>query len=162
MAKKKVYTLNTRKFLTFTICVVSIIAILIVIISYNKKVEINEATDISKLNASKYSSQIANEYNKENMKEKFLFDFNNIQNQISIYLISNSTIDDFSFEKLVDQVNEILKTNDWQKIQIDKPIIWNGNWSVSSEGKLNFKFQNNKIEPNWINDSEIGNLVIKN
>lgn len=162
MTNKKVYTLNIKKFLTFVSIVVLIIAIIIVIISSKKKIEINEATNISKLNASKYSKEIVEEYSKGGIKEKFITDFNSIQKSVSVYLISNSTTESSHFSELVDQVNEILKSTNWEKLETDKPIFWNGTWNINSSGNLIFKFENKDIEPSWINDEDIQGLITKN
>lgn len=160
--KNKEYTLDRKKFLIFISVIVVIVACVIFFISLNKKIYINEATNISKLNADKYDEQILEEYNKDGMKEKFINDFNTLQNAVGLYIIDNSTMETSSFDGLISEVNKILLENNFDKLQSEKPSLWNGTWSVDNEGKLKFKFKNSKIEPNWINDDEIKNLVIKN
>ena len=48
---KKSYTLDRKKFLIFVFSIVVIISVIIIVVSLNKKIEINDSTDISKLNA---------------------------------------------------------------------------------------------------------------
>lgn len=164
MAKKneKKYTLDRKKFLIFIVILVILISCIIVIISFNKKIEINNATNISKLNANKYYKEILAEYNKVESKDKFLNDYNNIQNSIGVYIINNSTISDSSFENLISEINDALTKNDFEKFGIDTPTFWNGIWSVNEKGKLRFKFQNKKIEPVWVDSEELNEIVIKN
>lgn len=164
MAKKneKKYTLDKKKFLLFVGILVILISCIIVIISFNKKVEINDATDISRLNANKYYEEIQAEYNKVESKDKFLNDYNNIQNSIGVYIINNSTISDSSFENLISEINDSLSKNNFEKFELDIPTFWNGKWSVNEKGKLRFKFQNKKIEPIWIDSEELINIIDKN
>ena len=103
MAKKnkKSYTLDRKKFLIFVFSIVVIISVIIIVVSLNKKIEINDSTDISKLNATKYCTEIKSEYNKDENKNKFIDDCNKIQEKIGMYIINNSTLDDTSFENLI-------------------------------------------------------------
>lgn len=164
MAKKneKKYTLDRKKFLIFIGILVILISCVIVIISFNKKVEINDATDISRLNANKYYKEILDEYNKVESKDKFLNDYNNIQNSIGVYIINNSTISDSSFENLISEINDSLSKNNFERFELDVPTFWNGKWSVNEKGKLRFKFQNKKIEPVWVDSEELINIIDKN
>ena len=135
MAKKnkKSYTLDRKKFLIFVFSIVVIISVIIIVVSLNKKIEINDSTDISKLNATKYCTEIKSEYNKDENKNKFIDDCNKIQEKIAMYII-----------------------------EMDNTTYWNGTWSVDNKGKLKFKFSNKKIEPDWISDVTVSNFVITN
>ena len=164
MAKKekKQYTLDRKKFLLFVTIFVIIIAIIIIIIALNKNVEINEATDISNLNASKYYDQIFEMYNSDESKDKFIIEYNNIQNQIGMYIINNSTKESDSFNSLVNNVNKKLEKKEFKSFEVENPTFWNGTWSVDEKAKLKFKFENKKIEPDWINDKEVEGMILKN
>lgn len=164
MAKKnkKSYTLDRKKFLIFVFSIVVIISVIIIVVSLNKKIEINDSTDISKLNATKYCTEIKSEYNKDENKNKFIDDCNKIQEKIGMYIINNSTLDDTSFENLISKLNENLADNNFLIIEMDNPTYWNGTWSVDNKGKLKFKFSNKKIEPDWISDVTVSNFVITN
>ena len=163
MAKKekKEYSLDRKRFLIFITILVIIIAIVIIIIALNKKVEINEATNISNLNANKYYEQILEKYNTQESKEKFIIEYNNIQNQIGVYIITNSTNEPDSFANLVNDVNKKILNKEFESFEVETPNFWNGTWSIDDKAKLKFKFENKKIEPNWINDEEVKNMVIK-
>ena len=164
MAKKnkKSYTLDRKKFLIFVFSIVVIISVIIIVVSLNKKIEINDSTDISKLNATKYCIEIKSEYNKDENKNKFIDDCNKIQEKIGMYIINNSTLDDTSFENLISKLNENLADNNFSIIEMDNPNYWNATWSVDNKGKLKFKFSNKKIEPDWISDVTVSNFVIIN
>lgn len=164
MAKKqqKQYSLDRKRFLIFITILVLIIASVIIIISLNKKIEINEATNISNLNANKYYDQIVEIYNKDGMKEKFLKEYNDIQNQIGMYIINNSTNEQNSFLNLVNDVNNKLENKNFESFETEVPTFWNGTWSIDEKAKLKFKFENKKIEPGWINDTEVDEMIIKN
>lgn len=164
MAKKnkKSYTLDRKKFLIFVFSIVVIISVIIIVVSLNKKIEINDSTDISKLNATKYCTEIKSEYNKDENKNKFIDDCNKIQEKIGMYIINNSTLDDTSFENLISKLNENLSDNNFSIIGMDNSTYWNGTWSVDNKGKLKFKFSNKKIEPDWISDATVSNFVITN
>ena len=159
---KKSYTLDRKKFLIFVFSIVVIISVIIIVVSLNKKIEINDSTDISKLNATKYCTEIKSEYNKDENKNKFIDDCNKIQEKIGMYIINNSTLDDTSFENLISKLNENLSDNNFLIIEMDNPTYWNGTWSVDNKGKLKFKFSNKKIEPDWISDVTVSNFVIIN
>ena len=164
MAKKnkKSYTLDRKKFLIFVFSIVVIISVIIIVVSLNKKIEINDSTDISKLNATKYCTEIKSEYNKDENKNKFIDDCNKIQEKIGMYIINNSTLDDTSFENLISKLNENLADNNFSIIEMDNTTYWNGTWSVDNKCKLKFKFSNKKIEPDWISDVTVSNFVITN
>lgn len=163
MAKrKKEYSLNKAKFFLFIISILVIFSVVIVIISLKKEVELTDDMDISKMNAGKYKEQILQMYNKDGMKEKFLVEYDEIQSKIGIYLISNSTSEKESFKNLVDEVNNMLLKKDFSKLEISSPDFWNGTWEITEKGKLKFKFENSSIEPNWINDEEVKDIIIKN
>ena len=160
--RKKEYSLNKAKFFLFIITIVVIFSVVIVIISLRKQVELTEDMDISKVSAGKYADQIVQMYNKDGVKDKFLSEYDEMQSKIGIYLISNSTSDKDSFKKLVDEVNSILLKKEFSKLEISSPDFWNGSWEITEKGKLKFKFENSSIEPNWINDEEVKDIIIKN
>lgn len=160
--EKKQYSLDRKRFFVFITILVIIIISVIIIIALNKKPEINGATDISKLNSEKYYEQILEIYNKEGMKEKFLEEYNDIQGKIGMYIINNSTNDKNSFVNLVNDVNSKLKNKSFKSFEIETPNSWNGTWSIDEKAKLKFKFENKKIEPDWIKDAEFNEMIIKN
>ena len=159
---KKTYILDRTKFIIFVGIIVLIISIVIIIIAVNKKVDINDNTDISKLNADKYSSQIVSMYNANGIKEKFLADYNEMQNKIVIYVINNTTNETNSFSNIVKEVNNMLDSKKTDKLELTIPHFWNGKWFVDEKAKLKFRFENSKIEPNWIEDDDVKSIIIKN
>ena len=136
--KNKTYTLNRKRFLLFISVFVILICVVIIALSLNKKIDINDATDISKLNANKHYKQISELYNNNDSKNKFLDSYNDIQNAVVIYIINNSTKDENSFKNLVDDVNNKLNNRDFSSFNINYPNFWNGNWSIDT-----YKWSNN-------------------
>ncbi|MEG0873299.1 MAG: hypothetical protein RSE00_05270 [Clostridia bacterium] len=157
------YSVNIPKFCLFIGIILFIIAIVIVTIFFvNKKEKVDSGTDISKLNAKKYTTELLNEYNKDGMKEKFLTDYDAIQTSIGMYILNNSTLEKDSFSKLSENINTELVTNDWSKVGAYRPQEWNGNWSVDNTGALKFRFALKEIEPNWSLDKDFTNKIILN
>lgn len=158
----KVKVTNMTRFISFIIVLVLIIIFLVVlIVSLNNK-SINENTNISKLNTNKYSEKILEEYEKEGRKEQFLNEYDTIQSAIGVYLIDNSTLSKDSFENVVKETQEILESKNWNVLNISKPELWNGTWTLDDSGNLKFKFGKKQIEPSWIKDDDVSSKIIFN
>lgn len=117
---------------------------------------------ISEINSQKNYSKILEIYNKDGMKEKFIKDYNEVQNAVGMYIMNNSTIENDSFSNIILQLNSEFRKDKWDENIINKPSDWNGTWSVDENGIVKFKFSSSKIEPKYIDDEEIAKKVIKN
>lgn len=158
--KNKMEIKNLKKFVTFMIISIIIIFIIVfAILLFNKKEKINENTNISQLNVKKYTSEIKEVYELDGKKEKFIEDYYYVQNGVGMYILNNSTLDDGSFESLVEKLNKILDKKDWSEIEMEIPTDWNGKWSINEKGNVKFKFASKDIEPSWLEDENIKSLV---
>ena len=52
-------------------------------------------------------------------------------------------------KELIEEIAKILDSEDWSKLNIEKNSTWNGKWNIDENGRVNFKFANEKIEPTW-------------
>ena len=148
---------DKKRFIAFILIVVVIVIIFFCVT--NAKVEIKHTTDITKLDTKKYLNELAEIYS--NKKDKFLEDYEKIQGGVGMYIISNTTLDDNSFSILYTDVNTILSSDDWGKIEVDKNTFWKGTWSINQDGILQFKFESKELEPNWIVDEDISGKILQ-
>lgn len=159
--KGKKYKINLTRFILFIVAIVLIIlAFLFLLGIFNKKIDSN--TDLSKVNAKKYSEQILNQYEKDGMKENFLEYYDKLQTAIGMYILSNSTLDSNSFRNISDTLNNNLKKEDYSALGVEKSTVWNGYFSVDSNGVVKFKFKNKEIEPSWVKDNDLQAKIILN
>ncbi len=150
-----------KNFLKLSILFLALLVILIYTNS-NKKISINEYSNISELNASKYSSEIVNLYNRDGQLDLFLTEMNRVQSLVGIYLISNSTLKENSFSDLIKDLNKEINNDNWLKLDSEKSKYYNGKYTIDDTGNLKFKFGNKNMEPNWINNDNISRYVILN
>ena len=152
---------NKKRFFTF-ITVLLLIIIVCIIAICNRKIKIDESTDMSALNAKKYETELLEKYQGEDAKERFVQDIYNIQEKVGMYILENSTLDENSFSNIIDTLNKEFASNNFEIIEMEKPTFWNGTWNVDIDGNITFKFADKSIEPSWINDDDIAGRVIKN
>ena len=152
--KNKIEIVDKKRFFTsISICLVFIIIISIIIVSFSNG---NKGdSSLSSMDASKNVKELLSKYEANGMKEEFIKDYNEIQSKVGIYLMNNVTTDNSSFNSIVNDLNNVLKSNDWSKINLSKNDTWNGVWSLDKEGNLKFKFSLKKVEPSWVNDTEL-------
>lgn len=142
--------------------VIFIVVIICILISNINKPNINKDTDISSINADKNSNELLKIYNTLEMKEKFVNDYEEIQKAVGMYILNNSTMESDSFSKIITTLNNEFSKDIWDEKIVNKPDTWNGIWRVDDDGKVKFKFATKKIEPDWINDDNIINMIQKN
>lgn len=151
---------DPKKLLIFVSSLIIIIVIIIIVL--NLKVDIQKVEDYSKLNSNKYSEELLNKYQSTESKEKFLKDYDLVQDAIGLYIINNVTLEDGSLGNVIATLKKELKNEEWKILEIQKPTFWNGTFDVSAEGIVTFKFANKDIEPSWINDDELNNKIVLN
>lgn len=145
----KIVVKDKTKFITFISLALIVIIILVCMIVSISKTEIDDKTNISNLNVDKYSEEIKKEYEQEGKDLKFIEDWNLVQSTTGMYLLENYPTDNTQVESFFSSINEILSSNNWEKLNLEKPTTWNGTWSIDENGSVNFKFANKNIEPNW-------------
>jgi cytoskeletal protein RodZ len=162
---KKKYSINYKKFSIFLIILLAIIIVIVSII-VNKKVKINENTNISALNSKKNYEEILSKYNEEGMKDRFLADYDAVQTSSGMYMIENMSNEEDSLSKILESIRSDFNSSSdisiFTNLKIDKPTSWNGTWSVTDTGTVKFKFSNKNIEPDWIKNEDVANKVILN
>lgn len=148
---RKLVIKDKSKFLAFISIALIVIGVCICFIVSVSKVEIDDNTNISSLNVDKYSEEIKKEYEQEGKDSKFIEDWNNVQKATGIYLIENYPTDNTQVETFFDSINEILNSNNWENLNLEKPTMWNGTWNIDKNGNVSFKFASKEIQPNWAN-----------
>lgn len=148
-SNKKLVVKDIYKFITFIIISLIVIIGIIVIVAMNVKVKVDENTELSKLNVNKYKNEIKAEYEKEGKDEEFVQDWGKVQEEVGRYFIENYSYEQEEIDKLIKQVNETLNSEDWSILEISKPSMWNGKWSIDLDGRVIFKFASKDIEPDW-------------
>ena len=149
----KITVNKNRLVLVIVAVVVIVLAIVGIIMIFNKK-DISKVSDYSSL-SNRYADDLKAVYDTEESKNKFIDDYDFIQGAVGFYFMDNSTTEEASFETLISRVNEIFKSDNWEVLSIDKPTFWNGEFSVTDEGIVTFKFKTKAMEPSWINDEEL-------
>ena len=152
--KNKIEIVDKKRFFTsISVCLIFIIIVIIIIanVSNGNKGD----NSLSSINASKNLKELVAKYEASGMKEQFINDYNEIQSKVGIYIMNNVTTDNSSFNNIVSDLNNVLKSNDWSKINLSKNDTWNGVWSLDKDGNLKFKFSLKNIEPSWVNDAEL-------
>jgi hypothetical protein len=139
-----------------------ILFVILVNMNMNKKINIDENTDISKLSYAKYNSEILDLYNRDGQLDLFLAEMNRVQSLVGMYVVSNSTLKENSFSNLVKTLNKEINDDNWVTLNSEKSKYYNGTYSIDESGNLKFKFSNKSIEPEWINDGNISRYIILN
>ncbi|MEG2348528.1 MAG: hypothetical protein RSB67_02640 [Clostridia bacterium] len=162
--KKNVVVIkNKKKFILFMACSLLLVATLIIIIfSTFKEKTVNDKTDISRLNANKYSQQILNKYNQDKMMDMFIEDCESVQNKITIYILNNSTLEESSFKNIINGLRKGIEKSDFKIIDKAPITVWNGKWILTDEGNIKFKFANKNIEPDWKNNEQVKKYIVLN
>lgn len=152
--KSKIEIVDKKRFFTaISVCLIFIIIIIIIIVCVSNG---NKGdSSLSSMDASKNVKELLSKYEASGMKEEFIKDYNEIQSKVGIYIMNNVTTDNSSFNNIVSDLNNVLKSNDWSKINLSKNDTWNGVWSLDKDGNLKFKFSLKKIEPSWVNEIEL-------
>lgn len=155
------YKIDSQR-LSISLGVLAIIIAIIAIAISGRKVALTDSTNRSELNAKKYAKELLSEYNTEGMKEKFLTDYNDVQSNVGLYILNNSTMEQDSFSNIMKVVQEVLPKEDWSKLSMNRPTEWNGTWSTDENGNVRFQFAQKEIEPSWTADTDVSSKIILN
>lgn len=160
--RKKIVIKDKNKFYKAIGIFAIILILIIVIISSSVSKKIDDSTNILELKTKKYAKEIKEYYDTEGKINEFVNDYNNIQNQAWMY-IYNNLVEDKTQEDLIVEVNEILASDDWSKLNTEKNTKWKGVYHIDTESNsMVFKFENSSIEPSWIEDSSVSYMIEKN
>lgn len=154
---------NKRKKLIFTLSTLLLVLLVILVSNnLNRKVNIDETSNIANLNANKYQSEIINLYNREGQLDLFMKEMDRIQSLVGTYVISNSTLKSNSFNELITKLNNEINDPTWVELNSQKSKYYLGKYIIDDNGYVKFKFGTKKIEPEWINNEKIERYIILN
>lgn len=98
----------------------------------------------------------------ENTKESFIQLKENIELKVANLMLDGTVIDDESMEEKIEDINNLLEKEKWDKLEITCNVEFAGTWRLDKNGMLKFKFDSKGIEPSWVEDTEIKEYIIKN
>lgn len=154
---------NKRNRNLFTLT--TLLLVLTIILIYNnsnKRIAIDEYSNIIDLDSKKYQSEILQLYNREGELEAFLTEMNRVQTLVGTYLISNSTLEENSFRELTKNLNKEINKEIWVKLNSEKSKYYYGDYTIDNSGYVKFKFNTKEIEPKWVNDDSVSKYIILN
>lgn len=162
--KEKECIAKHKKKIIFMIILAVVFVLLSIPIYFklNKKLLIDDNTNICKLNSNKYSKEIINLYNRDGELDKFLKEMNRVQTLVGTYIISNTTLNEELFNQLIKTLNKEINEEKWVTLDSEKSKYYTGVYSVDKSGNIKFKFSSKNIEPDWINNQKIVRYVILN
>lgn len=151
---------NLNKLVRNLIILVIFIAIIILIICIPNSGEFLPNVNKSRYRNGKNAEELKQVYEQEGNKEKFLLDVANVQNAVSMALLTEDVVDEKSMNERVKEINKELKQNDWEMLGIDVPTFWVGIWSINKKGTVKFTFLNKESLPNWAYEEDVKNHII--
>jgi len=156
--KTKIVIKNKNKlYRAIAVFAAIILLIVIVIIVSNRSITIDSNTDMARVNIKKYSEEVKLYY--EGLMNDFVAEYNNVQNMAWTY-IYNNMIGDKTMEVLINEVNQVLSTDDWSTIGMTKNTKWRGIYRIDVDtNALLFKFETKEIEPAWITDLSVNYMI---
>ena len=89
-------------------------------------------------------------------------DISNVQNAVSMALINDEIVNEAKLKERINEINKVLKTEDWNMLNIDIPKFWVGTWSVDNTGTVKFNFVNDGCIPSWANDEDAKVHIVLN
>ena len=122
-----------------------ILFVLILVISFNVS---NEEQEVQQ--------------NIEQSKAIFVEMKNTIELKVANLMLDGSVTDNNSMEEKIEDINNLLENERWDKLGIIYNEEIKGNWSLDESGMVKFKFESKDVEPSWIVDTDIKEYIIKN
>lgn len=112
-------------------------------------------------NVKKYAKVLQNEYNKEGAENKFIEIYNKLQDTSAQMVFATLTEDEKSFSIGVENINNILKNKEYEKLGITKEEAeyFVGEYQMDQTGKIVFTFASEDIKPNWISDAKVAEML---
>lgn len=144
------------------IILIVLIAAIIVIICVPNSGKFSPDVTESKYKSEKNAEELKLKYEEEGNKERFLADISNIQNAVSMALLNDEIVNEDQLKTRINEINKVLKKEDWSMLNIDIPTFWVGTWSVDDKGTVKFTFVNDKCIPSWANDEDAKVHIVLN
>ena len=130
----------------------------IVITNYEKNRPINPDISLENLNDNDLN-KIKAKYESEKIKEEFLNLCNEIELAVTNRLLDGTVTNDEELKEAINEINNILKTTNWDDLGLPYPSYWMGTWKLNEEGKLEFNFKYKEIIPSWTKDIEVTKYI---
>ena len=92
-------------------------------------------------------------------KDEFLKICKDIELAVTNRILDGTVTNDDELKGAINEINNILKTSNWEKLEITYPNYWMGSWKLNDEGKLEFTFKYDEIKPNWVKDEEVSKYI---
>ncbi len=144
------------------IILVVLIAAIVLVVFLPKSGEFSPDVTKSKYKSESNAEELKQVYEQEGNKEKFLEDVSKIQNAVSMALISDEVVNEAKLKERIDDINKVLKKEDWSMLDIEIPTFWVGTWSVDKTGTVKFTFINEQAVPNWAYDEDAKVHIVLN
>lgn len=145
-------------FITILIAVI-IIAISVVVSSYNKNKPITPDMKYIGVMSSQDMIKIKAKYDLKENKKTFLRICETIELAVTNKLLDGTVTNDDELEKAIKVINDMFKTDDWTYLGLEYPSYWMGQWQLDNMGLLYFSFESNDIKPDWAGDEEVKKYI---
>lgn len=149
----------------FILIIFSAIAVTVIISTFvcinvfsNNKYSLEDNENYSEENA----LMVKQLYDTSDMEEEFVKTYEEISSVLSSKLLDGSITDEQSLLGEIKYINAVLLSNDWNSLNVVKPVKWLGTWYLDSNGFLKFRFSNKSIEPSWINNKSVSEYIVLN
>lgn len=134
------------------------IAISVVVSVYNKNkpivpdkyIEVVSSNDMAKVKVA---------YEAEGKKQDFLDLCYRIELAVANKFLDGSVTNDEQLATEITKINSVLLTDDWSYLEINSSTYWMGKWELDSKGLVTFKFQNENIKPDWVQDEDVKKYI---
>ena len=95
-------------------------------------------------------------------KEAFVELKNSIELKVANLMLDGTVTDDNSMKEKIEEINNLLEKEKWDKLGIISNEEFDGTWSLDENGMVKFKFNNALSKPSWATDVDITEHIIKN
>ena len=138
------------------LAIVIFIMVKIVVKSYEKNRPIIPDASLENLSSNDLK-KIKDKY--EGKKQEFVNLCGEIELAVTNRILDGTVTNEDELKNVVGEINDILKTDNWETLGISYSPYWMGNWKLNNEGKLEFTFKYEDIKPSWINDKEVSKYI---
>lgn len=138
---------------------VIVIAISVVVSVYNKNKPIVPNNTIELISTNDML-KIKTAYEAEGKKQEFLDLYGKIELATANKLLDGTVTNDEELAEAINKINAVLLTNDWSYLGIEASNYWMGSWQLDSSGVVKFVFTEKEIEPSWVMDSDVKEIII--
>lgn len=144
--------------LIIVIVVVILIATTLVVNNYKKNKPIIPDNSLELVSENEMA-KIKEKYEDKRKQQDFLDLCSEIELAVTNRFLDGSVTNEDELNEAIKETNEILKSNNWDKLGLKYNSYWMGTWSVDSSGKVKFSFKYKEIVPSWVNSEEVSKYI---